>query len=167
MVANTEDVPLKKRHSNTKIAKALGIHPCNLKKHRVDIHGNNFQWSFGGCKQRNDCLPPKVVKCVVNYWKHNTWISPNKKDICQKRIGVREYEKHPLHLLEVTEVSFPHDYASWKNGFIYLLFVYQCMFVFMVPRVLLVLVLHSTPTTIVLLHCPIFECHSHQVSTMP
>ncbi|KAI5074791.1 hypothetical protein GOP47_0010752 [Adiantum capillus-veneris] len=35
----------------------------------------------------------------------STRVSPNKKDVCRKRIGRNSYVKHPVHLLEQSQVE--------------------------------------------------------------
>lgn len=101
MLVNTSnDVPI----SDSKLAKALDIQPRNLKKHRVDIHATDFKWASGDRKRRTDCLSPSIVQCVSDYWESNSRVSPNKKDICRKRLGRKQYDVHPTHFLELTEV---------------------------------------------------------------
>ena len=64
MLVNTSnDVPI----SSAKLARALGIQPRNLKKHRVDIQAKHFKWALGDRKRRSDSLSPAIVKCVSDY----------------------------------------------------------------------------------------------------
>lgn len=56
--------------------------------------------------KRQDGLPELVKETIKTYWHEQTRVSPNKKDIVRKRIGVRLYESHPTHYLTDTQVSF-------------------------------------------------------------
>ena len=73
----------KQQHSDRRVAKALGIQPRNLKKHRVDIQAKTFKWVGEGCKRRADCLSEEVVHSIVQFWISNTRVSPKKKDVCR------------------------------------------------------------------------------------
>ncbi|MCO5614701.1 hypothetical protein L7F22_068985 [Adiantum nelumboides] len=48
----------------------------------------------------------EVKAIVVSFWTHNTRVSPNKKDVCRKRIAHKVFDKHPVHLLEQPQNSF-------------------------------------------------------------
>lgn len=41
---------------------------------------------------------------IFSFWMSNTCVSPNKKDVCRKCIGIKSYVKHPVHLLEQSQV---------------------------------------------------------------
>ena len=44
----------------------------------------------------------EVVKGIIYlFWRNESRVSPNKKDVCRKRIGRSNYEEHPTHFLEV------------------------------------------------------------------
>lgn len=101
MVANFAG---KQQYSNRRLAKALGVQPRNLKKHRVDVQNKTFKWVGKGRKRRADCLSEEVVHSVTQFWTSNTRVSPNKKDVCRQRVSRKNYIFHPSHYLEMTEV---------------------------------------------------------------
>ena len=101
MVANYAG---KQQYNNRRFAKALGVQPRNLKKHRVDVQAKTFKWVGEGRKRRADCLSEEVVHSVTQFWTSNTRVSPNKKDVCRLRVSQRNYIFHPSHYLEMIEV---------------------------------------------------------------
>ena len=57
------------------------------------------------------------VKELINlFWKNESRVSPNKKDVCRRRLGRNRYEQHPVHLLDVSQVhmliSSSHDHYN-------------------------------------------------------
>ncbi|MCO5605311.1 hypothetical protein L7F22_059493 [Adiantum nelumboides] len=103
MVANNAGI---QQYSDRRVAKALGIQPRNLKKHRADIQAKTFKWVGEGLKRRADCLSEEVVHSVIQFWTSNTRVSPNKKDVCRQRISRKTYRFHSSHYLELTEAEF-------------------------------------------------------------
>ncbi|MCO5554126.1 hypothetical protein L7F22_007652 [Adiantum nelumboides] len=69
MVANNAGIH---QYNNRRVAKALGIQPRNLKKHRADIQAKAFKWVGEGCKRRADCLSEEVVHSIIQFWTRNT-----------------------------------------------------------------------------------------------
>ncbi|MCO5558562.1 hypothetical protein L7F22_012147 [Adiantum nelumboides] len=100
MVANNAGI---QQYNDRRVAKALGIQPRNLKKHRADIQAKTFKWVGEGRKSRADCLSEVVVHSVIQFWTSNTSVSPNKKDVCRQRISQKNYRFHPTHYLKLTE----------------------------------------------------------------
>ena len=55
------------------------------------------------------CKPTTVVtteikETITVFWKSESRVSPNKKDICRKRLGKNKYEEHSVHLLDISQV---------------------------------------------------------------
>lgn len=87
-----------------------GIHRRNLKSGLVrrlalESKSDKSLWAVCGRQRRVDCLPPHVTKLVEDFWTANTRISPNRKDVARKRIGVKEWIYHPTHHLTESQVS--------------------------------------------------------------
>ncbi len=41
---------------------------------------------------------------MINWWNRKIIISPNHKDVVRKRIGVKFYESHAIHYLQVSKI---------------------------------------------------------------
>ena len=62
-------------------------------------------WTVCVRQRRVDALPSNVTKLVEDFSTTNTRISPNRKDVARKRIGVKEWIYHPTHHLTESQVS--------------------------------------------------------------
>lgn len=87
-----------------------GIHRRNLKSGLVrrlalETKSDKSLWAVCGRQRRVDSLPSHVTKLVEDFWTANTRISPNRKDVARKRIGVKEWIYHPTHHLTESQVS--------------------------------------------------------------
>ena len=90
-------------------SEVLGIHPRNLylARERLQRDGTSSQMlDLKQCQRqpRNDFLTSEIKELVVSFWTTESRVSPNKKDICRQRIGPKLYEKHPIHLLDDSQV---------------------------------------------------------------
>lgn len=65
--------------------------------------GGSF-WALTKRARRKDALPEETKLLVSAFWARNTRVSPNRKDVVRHRIGAKQYETHPAHLLEVSQV---------------------------------------------------------------
>lgn len=91
------------------VARVLGVDRRNIKKGIVrreilDHFGDAFWRTFKRAK-RADALSARIVELVTTWWTLETTVSPNRKDVTFKRIGVNEKIEHPKHYLQVSEVS--------------------------------------------------------------
>ena len=55
------------------------------------------------------CKPTTTITAEIKetigiFWKSESRVSPNKKDICRKRLGRNQYEEHSVHLLDISQV---------------------------------------------------------------
>ena len=59
-------------------------------------------FSLAACHKQNHCSPitDELKEMVYTFWREETFVSPNKKDVCRKRVGRKSYIKHPVHLLD-------------------------------------------------------------------
>lgn len=46
----------------------------------------------------------EIRMLVFEFWRIETRVSPNKKDVCRKHLGKKVYTKHPVHLLDEPHV---------------------------------------------------------------
>lgn len=94
--------------STRSVASVLGVDRRNIKRamHRrvlLDTKQDAFwlRYRSGG---RTDSLTETVKEIVRRWWFSETTVSPNRKDIVRHRIGVKNYDEHPTHYLQVSEV---------------------------------------------------------------
>ena len=91
------------------LARSLGIHRRNiiLANARLRLEDENTSFLVEACQQkihRTTCITEDIKDLVFGFWTTETRVSPNKKDICQKRIGRKAVLKHPVHLLDQNQV---------------------------------------------------------------
>ena len=107
MIVNNESS--KEKHVNfSQAAKVLGIHRRNL------VAANcRLQLSEDGALPLQTCqrqppqssiLTSEVKDLVFAFWMCETRVSPNKKDVCNKRLGRKAVMQHPIHLLDEPQV---------------------------------------------------------------
>lgn len=66
--------------------------------------------------KRVDSVPPHVTELVEDFWTSNTRISPNRKDVARKRIGVKEWITHPTHHLTESQLSLYTRFRGEHTG---------------------------------------------------
>ena len=49
-------------------------------------------------------ITSEIKDVIIMFWFNESRVSPNKKDLCRKRVGRNQYEEHPIHLLDVPQV---------------------------------------------------------------
>ena len=49
-------------------------------------------------------ITSEIKDIITIFWTNESRVSPNKKYLCRKRFGRNQYEKHPIHLLDVPQV---------------------------------------------------------------
>ena len=97
-------------------SRLLGIHRRNFYAARSRLEHNHTQLPLHLCERQpytNSVITEEVKAIVVTFWTQNTRVSPNKKDVCRKRIARKVFEKHPVHLLEQPQVCC--DFLSSKK----------------------------------------------------
>lgn len=90
------------------VARVLGVDRRNIKKgivrrESLDHSGDAFWRTYKRAK-RADALSTALVELVTTWWTLETTVSPNRKDVTYKRVGVRVKIEHPKHYLQVSEV---------------------------------------------------------------
>jgi hypothetical protein len=61
-------------------------------------------WAICGKSKRKDALSLEMRDVVVQLWNENNQVSPNKRDVIRKRIGVEKWEAHATHFLTESQV---------------------------------------------------------------
>lgn len=99
--------------SQRRICNALGasrylVRKAFQRRAEVDETGENL-WAGGDRKRRSDALTAEETSAVCSWWETETTVSPNKRDVKRRRVGVKEHETHATHYLQVSQVS---DYIA-------------------------------------------------------
>ena len=74
---------------------------------RLRLEDENTSFPVEACQQKihcTTCITEDIKDLVFGFWTTETQVSPNKKDICQKRIERKAVLKHPVHLLDQNQV---------------------------------------------------------------
>lgn len=61
-------------------------------------------WAKVERKRRKDALPQHVVDAVISWWTSETRVSPSKRDVRRKRVGVKRFIYYAGHWLEDSQV---------------------------------------------------------------
>ena len=97
--------------SGRKAAKALGLHQRNVIVANFWLQHEVEEGSFplDSCHRqmhRASTITSKIRETVFQFWLVETRISPNKKDVVQKRVGKSAHVLHPpVHLLDLPQVN--------------------------------------------------------------
>ena len=90
-------------------SRLLGVHRRNFYAAKSQLQQNDTLLPLHLCERQprtKSVITEEVKEIVVSFWTNNTRVSPNKKDVCRKRIGRKLYTRHPVHLLEQPQVCF-------------------------------------------------------------
>ncbi|MCO5557394.1 hypothetical protein L7F22_010957 [Adiantum nelumboides] len=98
------------------LAKSLGIHKRNIgfANARLHLEDENISFPVLACQRQAHCSTnvKEDIKQLV------TRVSPNKKDICQRRIDRKAVLMHPLHLLDQPQIFIVVFGYLASDGFI-------------------------------------------------
>jgi hypothetical protein len=83
-------------------ATAIGMNRRTLRRAKerrslLNTRVDGELWARLYRKKKKDALPQAVVDIVVNWWEEETRVSPCKKDVRRKRVGVRQFVSHATH----------------------------------------------------------------------
>ena len=110
MLVNGESNEQSTDMSIPQAAKLMGIHKRNLylAKHHLTVASESDGLFPASACHRHDArrthITQTVKDVVFQFWMDETRVSPNKKDVCSKRLARCSYVKHPIHLLEEPQV---------------------------------------------------------------
>ncbi|MCO5603623.1 hypothetical protein L7F22_057774 [Adiantum nelumboides] len=110
-------------------AKLMGIHKRNLysaKHHLIVSSESDGSFPASAC-HRDDAwrthIAQTIKDIVFQFWTDETRMSPNKKDVCSKRLARCSYVKHPIHLLEEPQVEL---YLRFKTKYADIQILQRC-----------------------------------------
>ena len=85
-------------------ARVLGIYYRNLLQQILDYSiADDGALPLQTCQRQppqSTVLTIEVKDLVFAFWMCETRVSPNKKDVCNKRLGRKAVMQHPIHLLD-------------------------------------------------------------------
>jgi hypothetical protein len=92
--------------SSRGLAKVLGVDRRNIKKaiqrrEMLDTANDSFWISYKRAT-RSDILQESVRLLVITWWTEQSTISTKRKKVLQKRIGVKNFDCHPTHFIQVS-----------------------------------------------------------------
>lgn len=93
----------------SQVARYLGVDRRTLSQAKLRLSSENEdRFPIFMCRRGwNTGRLTEVMKdVIVSFWITRTQVSPNKKDICNMRIGTGTYVQHPFHLLDESQVYF-------------------------------------------------------------
>ena len=81
-----------------------------LHKHRkfwlqIDVNDELACWRAICRQPYKDILGENVKKTIYKYWKKNSRVFPNARDVMQRRITRNQYEEDAKHLLDTTQIK--------------------------------------------------------------
>lgn len=75
-----------------------------IRRHLLNESVEGELWARIDRKKRKDALPQSTIDIVVLWWTNETRVSPSKKDVRKKRVGVKKFLYHAGHWLEESQV---------------------------------------------------------------
>ena len=95
--------------NQSKIAAVLGVHRRNIAaaSNRLENKDEDEVLPLSACHRQlplHTSITSETRDLVTAFWKFETRVSPNKKDICKHRIEAKCVIKHPIHLLDDSQV---------------------------------------------------------------
>ena len=94
--------------SNSQMAKLTGLHRQNFAAANARLkQGEDGEFPLQLCQRprpQSNIITIAIKELVFGFWQTETRVSPNKKDVCRKRLGRKSYTKHPVHLLDESQV---------------------------------------------------------------
>lgn len=104
--------------NQSKIAAVLGVHRRNIAaaSSRLEMKDEDEVLPLSACQRQlplHTSITSETRDFVTAFWKSKTRVSPNKKDICKHRIEAKCVIKHPIHLLDDSQVTFFLQCNPW------------------------------------------------------
>ena len=62
--------------------------------------------SYGHLAVEDKEISEALKSLIEDFWKNNTCVSPNQKDVVRRRIGSQNYNPHGKHFLDSTQTQF-------------------------------------------------------------
>jgi hypothetical protein len=98
--------------STRDVTKTLSVHHRNVNvviSRQKLINDNGFAlWSLSVKKKRTNGLLELLRKIVIDWWTSKTRVSPNKRDVTQRRLEAMVYDERPTHFfMEIQALNLP------------------------------------------------------------
>lgn len=90
-------------------ARCIGMNRKTLRRalkrrHSLNQGVEGEMWAKNDRRKRKDALQESTIDVVVSWWTEETRVSPSKKDVRRKRVGVKRFISHAGHWLEDSQV---------------------------------------------------------------
>ena len=70
-------------------------------------------WTFSGRLLWKDKEISEALKSLIkDFWKNNTRVSPNQRDVVRRRTGSQNHNPHTKHFLDSTQIQFFEKFIS-------------------------------------------------------
>ena len=107
----------RKARLTTRIARVIGTSRKTLYKYnkfrlRIDENDELACWAIICRQPYKDRLGENVKAMIHEYWVANSRVSPNARDVIRRRISRNQYESHPKHILEMTQIELFNKYKD-------------------------------------------------------
>jgi hypothetical protein len=93
-------------NSGRGIFKLFNVDRRNIKRveeHKILVDNKkDALWLNYKKQKRSDCLLESLKKVVRQWWTDRSIVSPNRKDVVRKCRGVKHYENHATHYLQMS-----------------------------------------------------------------
>ncbi|MCO5556714.1 hypothetical protein L7F22_010265 [Adiantum nelumboides] len=104
-----------------KIATVLGVHQRNIAAAscRLEMEDEDEVLPLSACPRQmplHTSITSETRDLVIAFWKSETRIFPNKKDICKHKIEAKCVIRHPIHLLDDSQVLDSRGYLLTALG---------------------------------------------------
>ena len=77
-----------------------------LRHERLEDLTKNELWAFSSRLPRKDKEISEALKSLIeDFWKNNTRVSPNQRDVVRRRIGSQNCDPHVKHFLDSTQTQ--------------------------------------------------------------
>ena len=78
-----------------------------LRHKRLEDPTKNELWIFSSRLPRKDKEISEALKSLIkDFWKNNTHVSPNQRDVVRRSIGSQNCDPHAKHFLDSTQKQF-------------------------------------------------------------
>jgi hypothetical protein len=110
--------------SQTSFSARTFANPCLGHKPKAKVAINDVFWLNYTKVRRFNTLSKAMKKLMIDCWVQETSISPNQKDVVQRRVSVKNFEIHPKHYLQTSQVKT----YNFEYNFVQLFYSYEHLF---------------------------------------
>ena len=97
---------MRKKRKTLKLGRGT-LRRAMVRCQRLEDPTKNELWTFSGRLLRKDKEISEALKSLIkDFWKNNTRVSPNQRDVVRRRIGSQNHDPHAKHFLDSTQTQF-------------------------------------------------------------